>query len=136
MSFEKALAAGADGLETDVTIRSTPKKACFIYNGFVYSATKCQKSPLKYRFVSCCSYDGVPFLMHDKNLRRTTNVKDVFPNWTHTSPAMFTWRELQSLNAGSWFFSVRLRDASLLEKSICCYLDNNLDNILVALNHR
>uniref|UniRef100_A0A671LN22 Glycerophosphodiester phosphodiesterase domain-containing protein 5-like n=1 Tax=Sinocyclocheilus anshuiensis TaxID=1608454 RepID=A0A671LN22_9TELE len=71
MSFEKALAAGADGLETDVTI----------------------------------SYDGVPFLMHDKNLRRTTNVKDVFPNWTHTSPAMFTWRELQSLNAGSWFFS-------------------------------
>ncbi|KAK9955384.1 hypothetical protein ABG768_015266 [Culter alburnus] len=71
MSFEKALTAGADGLETDVTI----------------------------------SYDGVPFLMHDKNLRRTTNVKDVFPNWTHTSPAMFTWRELQSLNAGSWFFS-------------------------------
>ncbi|KAG1940713.1 glycerophosphodiester phosphodiesterase domain-containing protein [Pimephales promelas] len=71
MSFEKALAAGADGLETDVTI----------------------------------SYDGVPFLMHDKNLRRTTNVKDVFPNWTHTSPAMFTWKELQSLNAGSWFFS-------------------------------
>ncbi|KTG06970.1 hypothetical protein cypCar_00004385 [Cyprinus carpio] len=71
MSFEKALAAGADGLETDVTI----------------------------------SYDGVPFLMHDKNLRRTTNVKDMFPNWTHTSPAMFTWRELQNLNAGSWFFS-------------------------------
>ncbi|XP_077089178.1 glycerophosphodiester phosphodiesterase domain-containing protein 5 isoform X1 [Siphateles boraxobius] len=71
MSFEKALATGADGLETDVTI----------------------------------SYDGVPFLMHDKNLRRTTNVKDVFPNWTHTSPAMFTWKELQSLNAGSWFFS-------------------------------
>lgn len=30
MSFEKALAAGADGLESDVTIRSTPKKVCFI----------------------------------------------------------------------------------------------------------
>ncbi|XP_005161302.1 glycerophosphodiester phosphodiesterase domain-containing protein 5 isoform X2 [Danio rerio] len=71
MSFEMALAAGADGLETDVTI----------------------------------SYDGVPFLMHDKNLLRTTDVEDVFPNWTHVSPAMFTWRELQSLNAGSWFFS-------------------------------
>ncbi|XP_051956561.1 glycerophosphodiester phosphodiesterase domain-containing protein 5 isoform X2 [Xyrauchen texanus] len=71
MSFEKAVAAGADGLETDVTI----------------------------------SYDGVPFLMHDKNLRRTTNVEDVFPNWTETSPAMFTWRELERLNAGSWIFS-------------------------------
>ncbi|KAI7795994.1 glycerophosphodiester phosphodiesterase domain-containing protein 5 [Triplophysa rosa] len=71
MSFEKAVAAGSDGLETDVTI----------------------------------SYDGVPFLMHDKNLRRTTNVKEVFPNWTDVSPAMFTWRELKSLNAGSWFLS-------------------------------
>lgn len=70
--------------------------------------------------------------MHDKNLRRTTNVKDVFPNWTHTSPAMFMWRELQSLNAGSWFFSVRLRDASLLLKKEYVFY---LDNILVALNH-
>lgn len=25
------------------------------------------------------SLDGVPFMMHDINLRRTTNVRDVFP---------------------------------------------------------
>ncbi|KAL6469966.1 hypothetical protein MHYP_G00210850 [Metynnis hypsauchen] len=71
MSFEKVVAAGGDGLETDVTI----------------------------------SYDGIPFLMHDKSLRRTTNVEDIFPNWTHSPAAMFTWSELQQLNAGAWFFS-------------------------------
>uniref|UniRef100_A0A3P8ST56 Glycerophosphodiester phosphodiesterase domain containing 4b n=1 Tax=Amphiprion percula TaxID=161767 RepID=A0A3P8ST56_AMPPE len=71
MSFEKAVEAGSDGLETDVTI----------------------------------SFDGVPFLMHDQTLRRTTNIHEVFPNRTNTPAAMFTWNELESLNAGSWFFS-------------------------------
>ncbi|KAM9852895.1 glycerophosphodiester phosphodiesterase domain-containing protein 5 [Aulostomus maculatus] len=73
MSFEKAVDAGGEGLETDVTI----------------------------------SYDGVPFLMHDSTLRRTTNVDDVFPNRTHLDASMFTWAELQQLNAGGWFL---LRD--------------------------
>ncbi|KAM6946343.1 glycerophosphodiester phosphodiesterase domain-containing protein 5 [Aplochiton taeniatus] len=71
MSFEKAVEAGGEGLETDVTI----------------------------------SYDGVPFLMHDCSLRRTTNVAEVFPNRTHTPAAMFNWTEIQQLNAGAWFLS-------------------------------
>ncbi|KAI2653337.1 Glycerophosphodiester phosphodiesterase domain-containing protein 5 [Labeo rohita] len=69
MSFEKAVEAGGEGLETDVTI----------------------------------SYDGIPFLMHDSTLRRTTNVHEVFPNRTDTLAAMFTWAELEMLSAGSWF---------------------------------
>ncbi|XP_041808291.1 glycerophosphodiester phosphodiesterase domain-containing protein 5-like isoform X1 [Chelmon rostratus] len=71
MSFEKAVEAGSDGLETDVTI----------------------------------SVDGVPFLMHDHTLQRTTNIHEVFPNLTDIPAAMFTWSELQSLNAGAWFLS-------------------------------
>ncbi|XP_029028613.1 glycerophosphodiester phosphodiesterase domain-containing protein 5-like isoform X2 [Betta splendens] len=71
MSFEKAVGAGSEGLETDVTI----------------------------------SLDGVPFLMHDHTLRRTTNIQEVFPNRSDAPAAMFTWAELQSLNAGSWFLS-------------------------------
>ncbi|XP_051256885.1 glycerophosphodiester phosphodiesterase domain-containing protein 5-like isoform X2 [Dicentrarchus labrax] len=71
MSFEKAVEAGSDGLETDVTISS----------------------------------DGVPFLMHDHTLQRTTNIHEVFPNRTGTPAAMFTWAELESLNAGAWFLS-------------------------------
>ncbi|XP_035035306.2 glycerophosphodiester phosphodiesterase domain-containing protein 5 [Hippoglossus stenolepis] len=52
------------------------------------------------------SYDGVPFLMHDRTLRRTTNIDEVFPNRTDTAAAMFTWAELESLNAGAWFLSL------------------------------
>ncbi|XP_072231319.1 glycerophosphodiester phosphodiesterase domain-containing protein 5-like [Leuresthes tenuis] len=71
MSFEKAVEAGSDGLETDVTI----------------------------------SFDGVPFLMHDHTLQRTTNIHEVFPYRTDTPAAMFSWTELESLNAGAWFLS-------------------------------
>uniref|UniRef100_A0A8C1GHS8 Glycerophosphodiester phosphodiesterase domain containing 4a n=1 Tax=Cyprinus carpio TaxID=7962 RepID=A0A8C1GHS8_CYPCA len=49
------------------------------------------------------SYDGVPFLMHDSTLRRTTNVHEVFPNRTDAPAATFTWDELEMLSAGSWF---------------------------------
>ncbi|XP_028818762.1 glycerophosphodiester phosphodiesterase domain-containing protein 5 isoform X2 [Denticeps clupeoides] len=49
------------------------------------------------------SYDGVPFLMHDSTLHRTTNVRDVFPNRTNMLADMFSWSELEMLNAGSWF---------------------------------
>ncbi|KAK2848265.1 hypothetical protein Q7C36_009947 [Tachysurus vachellii] len=69
LSFQKAVEAGGEGLETDVTI----------------------------------SFDGVPFLMHDSTLRRTTDVRKVFPNRTNTPAAMFTWAELEMLNAGDWF---------------------------------
>ncbi|XP_052324718.1 glycerophosphodiester phosphodiesterase domain-containing protein 5-like [Oncorhynchus keta] len=71
MSFESAVEAGVDGLETDITI----------------------------------SADGVPFVMHDLTLQRTTNVEEVFPNRTHTPAALFTWSDVQLLNAGAWFLS-------------------------------
>uniref|UniRef100_A0A8D0ETA9 Glycerophosphodiester phosphodiesterase domain containing 4 n=1 Tax=Strix occidentalis caurina TaxID=311401 RepID=A0A8D0ETA9_STROC len=49
------------------------------------------------------SYDGVPFLMHDSTLRRTTNIKEVYPNDTTQNAALFSWDTLQELNAGMWF---------------------------------
>lgn len=49
------------------------------------------------------SYDGVPFLFHDDNLRRVTNVEDVFPEKTNLHPSKFHIAQLQSLNAGSWY---------------------------------
>ncbi|XP_036845766.1 glycerophosphodiester phosphodiesterase domain-containing protein 5 isoform X2 [Oncorhynchus mykiss] len=99
MSFEKAVEAGGQGLETDVTI----------------------------------SYDGVPFLMHDHTLRRTTNVQEVFPNRTDAPAAMFTWGELETLNAGAWFlhrdpfstaWSLSTEDrAQVQNQSVCTFRD-------------
>ncbi|XP_038617982.1 glycerophosphodiester phosphodiesterase domain-containing protein 4 [Tachyglossus aculeatus] len=49
------------------------------------------------------SYDGVPYLMHDHTLRRTTNVQQVHPNKSNVHSSMFSWSELEVLNAGRWF---------------------------------
>ncbi|XP_051934433.1 glycerophosphodiester phosphodiesterase domain-containing protein 5 isoform X2 [Hippocampus zosterae] len=49
------------------------------------------------------SVDGIPFLMHDSTLRRTTDVENIFPDRQMEDAAMFNWTDLQQLNAGRWF---------------------------------
>lgn len=48
--------------------------------------------------------------MHDHKsgfLRRTTDVKDKFPDDDFSHSANLSWEDLQSLNAGEWFLKVR-----------------------------
>uniref|UniRef100_A0A8D2Q2S3 Glycerophosphodiester phosphodiesterase domain containing 2 n=1 Tax=Varanus komodoensis TaxID=61221 RepID=A0A8D2Q2S3_VARKO len=49
------------------------------------------------------SADGVPFIMHDETLIRTTNAEEVFPVLARSSASAFNWTQLQQLDAGSWF---------------------------------
>lgn len=49
------------------------------------------------------SLDGVPFLMHDDTLARTTNVAEVFPDRVNDDASSFTMQELKQMNAGLWF---------------------------------
>ncbi|MHA1200305.1 MAG: glycerophosphodiester phosphodiesterase family protein [Candidatus Heimdallarchaeaceae archaeon] len=49
------------------------------------------------------SYDGIPFLMHDSTLKRTTNVSEEFPGREDEPASNFTMSELKQLNAGAWF---------------------------------
>ncbi|XP_067350795.1 glycerophosphodiester phosphodiesterase domain-containing protein 5 isoform X2 [Channa argus] len=49
------------------------------------------------------SVDGVPFLMRDRTLRRTTDVSKVFPARQFEDASFFNWTEIRSLNAGQWF---------------------------------
>ncbi|TFK15411.1 bromo adjacent homology domain-containing 1 protein [Platysternon megacephalum] len=49
------------------------------------------------------SADGIPFLMHDETLTRTTNVQKVFPARAPMNGTAFNWTDLQRLDAGSWF---------------------------------
>ncbi|NXY39812.1 GDPD5 protein, partial [Pomatorhinus ruficollis] len=53
------------------------------------------------------SADGVPFLMHDEELTRTTNVQTVFPERAALNSTAFNWTDLQQLDAGSWFLERR-----------------------------
>jgi glycerophosphoryl diester phosphodiesterase len=47
--------------------------------------------------------DGVIIALHDDNLKRTTNIIEVFPERADEPVSNFTWEELQQLDAGSWF---------------------------------
>ncbi|XP_055479238.1 glycerophosphodiester phosphodiesterase domain-containing protein 4 [Psammomys obesus] len=49
------------------------------------------------------SFDHVPFLMHDYDLTRTTNIKEVLPSAAYNHTANFNWTFLSTLNAGKWF---------------------------------
>lgn len=49
------------------------------------------------------SLDGIPFLMHDATLTRTTDVATVFPEKVNQRAEWFSWNELQQLNSGSWY---------------------------------
>ena len=46
------------------------------------------------------SVDGVPFLMRDRTLRRTTDVEKVFPDRHAEDASFFNWTDLRQLNAG------------------------------------
>ncbi len=47
--------------------------------------------------------DGFLVAIHDDNLKRTTNIKKIFPKKEQSSVNDFTLKELRSLDAGSWF---------------------------------
>jgi glycerophosphoryl diester phosphodiesterase len=47
--------------------------------------------------------DGVLIALHDDDLRRTTNIAEVFPGRESDTVDKFTFAELQRLDAGSWF---------------------------------
>jgi glycerophosphoryl diester phosphodiesterase len=47
--------------------------------------------------------DGVLVALHDDDLSRTTNVREIFPGRERDTLDTFTYAELQRLDAGSWF---------------------------------
>ncbi|WP_245565188.1 glycerophosphodiester phosphodiesterase [Nocardioides insulae] len=49
------------------------------------------------------SRDGVPVLLHDATLSRTTDVERVFPDRAPWNVGDFTLAEIKRLDAGSWF---------------------------------
>ena len=49
------------------------------------------------------SMDGIPYLLHDDTLARTTDVALRYPDRAPWQSGEFSWAELQQLDAGSWF---------------------------------
>ncbi|KAJ0062211.1 hypothetical protein NL108_017967, partial [Boleophthalmus pectinirostris] len=77
------------------------------------------------------SVDGVPFLMRDRTLRRTTDVRKVFPSREYEDASFFNWTEIRTLNAGQWFLendpfwtaaSLTSKDRVRIENQTVCTL--------------
>ncbi|XP_029704904.1 glycerophosphodiester phosphodiesterase domain-containing protein 5 isoform X2 [Takifugu rubripes] len=77
------------------------------------------------------SVDGVPFLMRDHTLRRTTDVGQIFPDRQFSEASFFNWTEIRSLNAGQWFLksdpywtvqALTARDRSKISNQTVCSL--------------
>ncbi|XP_056140588.1 glycerophosphodiester phosphodiesterase domain-containing protein 5 isoform X2 [Lampris incognitus] len=77
------------------------------------------------------SLDGVPFLMRDRTLRRTTDVSKVYPSRQYDDASFFNWTEMRSLNAGQWFLesdpywtvsSLTIKDRSRIGNQTVCSL--------------
>ncbi len=49
--------------------------------------------------------DGIPVILHDDNLRRTSNAASVYPNRKPWRVQSFTLDELKRLDYGSWYIS-------------------------------
>ena len=58
-----------------------------------------------YRMFECdakLSADGVPFLMHDSTLERTTNAREIFGPAASAAGGDHAWGDLARLDAGAW----------------------------------
>lgn len=94
-------------------------RACYPENtlcAFTASLGRCAMIELDVQL----SRDGIPVVMHDASLKRTSNAKDLSPELRPPGFALKNWNlaELQRLDAGSWF----MRDdpfASLRQGQIC-----------------
>jgi glycerophosphoryl diester phosphodiesterase len=58
--------------------------------------------------------DGVPIVMHDDSLARTTNVEEVFPDASSYSTRAFLLSDIRRLDAGGWFEDGRFAGSRVL----------------------
>ncbi|MFC6151579.1 MULTISPECIES: glycerophosphodiester phosphodiesterase [Mumia] len=49
-----------------------------------------------------CTRDGVPVVLHDATLARTTDIARRYPHRAHDPVSTFTYAEIRQLDAGSW----------------------------------
>ncbi|KAF7652164.1 hypothetical protein LDENG_00100290 [Lucifuga dentata] len=81
------------------------------------------------------STDGVPFLMRDHTLQRTTDIEKIFPERQIDDASFFNWSDIHHLNAGRWFLkddpfwtvhTLSQREKQLIANQTVCSLEQLL----------
>ncbi|MFW9845337.1 MAG: glycerophosphodiester phosphodiesterase family protein [Candidatus Thorarchaeota archaeon] len=84
------------------------------------------------------SLDGIPFLMHDVTLERTTNIEEVFSGRTTELASFFIISELRQLDAGSWFVDSdpfgTIADGTLTTSQISSYQNESIPTLYEILD--
>ena len=76
--------------------------------------------------------DGVILALHDYELKRTTDVENIFPDRENLPASSFTYEELMQLDAGSWFNDARPEQARESFKTQKQYISTLEDLIMIA----
>lgn len=80
--------------------------------------------------------DGVIIALHDVELKRTTNVEDIFPDRAENPASSFTYEELMQLDAGTWFNLARPEQARASFATQKQYISTLEDLIMIAEGKR
>jgi len=80
--------------------------------------------------------DGVIIALHDVDLKRTTNIEEVFPDKADFPASSFTYEELMQLDAGSWFNMANPEQARTGFATRKQYISTLEDMIMIAEGKR
>ncbi|MCB9022984.1 MAG: glycerophosphodiester phosphodiesterase [Lentimicrobiaceae bacterium] len=80
--------------------------------------------------------DGVILALHDYELKRTTDIENIFPDREYLPASSFTYEELMQLDAGSWFNDAKPEQARESFSSQKQYISTLEDMIMIAQGMR
>jgi glycerophosphoryl diester phosphodiesterase len=80
--------------------------------------------------------DGVIMALHDVELKRTSNIEEVFPDRADMPASSFTYEELMQLDAGTWFNLARPDQARESFSNQKQYISTLEDLIMIAQGNR
>ena len=80
--------------------------------------------------------DGVIIALHDVELKRTSNVEEIFPDRADNPASSFTYEELMQLDAGTWFNIAKPGQARSSFTTQKQYISTLEDLIMIAEGRR
>jgi glycerophosphoryl diester phosphodiesterase len=80
--------------------------------------------------------DGVILALHDYELKRTSDIENIFPDREFLPASSFTYEELMQLDAGTWFNDARPEQARASFSTQKQYISTLEDMIMIAQGMR
>jgi len=122
-----------------------PKNAVIGHRGSTYWAPEETEAAFRWArnigadYLECdlqITSDGVIIALHDVELKRTTNVEDIFPDRAGNPASSFTYEELMQLDAGTWFNIAKPSQARASFTTQKQYISTLEDLIMIAEGKR